>query len=409
MTMNLWWILYIFDALLFAFIALTVLYFLVFSIASLFGRKSELMAAKHNNRFIILIPSYKQDKVIIQTVNSVLGQSYPQRMFDVVVISDHQKELTNMRLAQMPITLLTPDFEQSSKAKSMQFAVLNLPQFKIYDAVIIIDSGNLVDTDFLQQVNDAYEMSGTKAMQVHRMSRNRDTTAARLDSIFEEINNSIFRRGHMALGLSSSLNGSGIVFDYQWFKRSVMKLKPHVGEDKELESMLMHENIFVDYFDNIHIYDEKSHRIQDFNKQRGRWITTQLHSLTNNIHFLPSAIFNKQYDHIDKIIQWMLVPRTIMVGIIALMSIMLPFVYFTLVIKWWVAGALALLAFSIATPDYVVDKNWDRDFMQAPLVTVWGFVNILRAGTVEARIRFSQTGKLLKRSARKIKDKSKKK
>ena len=393
--MNLWWILFVFDGLLFAFVALTVVYLLVFSIASLFGHKPELLASKHINRFIVLIPSYQNDNSILQTVNSVLGQTYAQRMFDVVVISDHQSELTNMKLAQLPITLLTPNFKNSSKAKSLQYAVMNLPQFKIYDAVVVLDAGNVVLPEFLEQVNNAYEMSGTKAMQVHRLSKNRDTTAARLDAIFEEINTSIFRSGHMAMGLSAGLNGSGIVLDFQWFKNNVMKLKPTLGEDKELESLLMRDSIFVDFFDNIHVYDEKTSNFKDFNKQRGRWIFTQLHSLMSNIRYLPSALFHKKYDHADKILQWMLIPRTILVGIIAIMAIVMPFIYFTLVIKWWVAAALMLLAFSFATPDYLVDEHWDHDFLSAPLILIWGFINIFTAGKKETEHRVSAAGKLL--------------
>ena len=396
--MNFWWILYIFDGLLFFFIAITVVYFLVFAIASQFANKTDYSRSKHINRFIVLIPSYRQDKVVLQTVNTILGQSYPQRMFDVVVISDHQSELVNMQLAQLPITLLTPNFVESSKAKSLQYAILNLPQFKIYDTVLILDSGNLVKPEFLDEVNNAYETAGTKCIQVRRLSRNRDTAAARLDSIFEEINNSIFRRGHMALGLSASLNGSGIVFDFAWFKSNIMRVKPDVGEDKELESLLMRESIFVDYFDDIHIYDEKTRSIKDFNNQRSRWISTQLHSLVSNIRYLPSAIFNKNYDHVDKILQWMLVPRTIMMGIIGLMSIVLPFIYLTLAIKWWIAAALILLAFSIATPDYLVDKNWDKDFLRAPFITIGGLFNIFRAGSTEVAKRFTNMLNRAKRS-----------
>lgn len=395
--MDFWWILYIFDGLLFFLIAITVLYFMVFAIASQFAHKADYSRSKHINRFIVLIPSYRQDKVVLQTVNTILGQTYPQRMFDVVVISDHQSELVNMQLAQLPITLLTPNFNESSKAKSLQYAILNLPQFKIYDTVLILDSGNIVKPEFLDEINNAYESAGTKCIQVHRLSRNRDTAAARLDSIFEEINNSIFRSGHMALGLSASLNGSGMVFDFAWFKANIMRVKPDVGEDKELESLLMRESIFIDYFDDIHIYDEKTRSIKDFNNQRSRWISTQLHTLVSNIRFLPGAIFNKKYDHVDKILQWMLVPRTIMMGIIGLMSIILPFIYFTLVIKWWIAAALILLAFSLATPDYLVDKNWDKDFLRAPFITIGGLFNIFRAGSTEAAKRFTNMHNRAKR------------
>lgn len=381
--MSYWWILYIIDALMFVLVGLTVLYLLFFSIASLFSKHSEVMKAKRMNRFIILIPAYKQDAVILQSVNSVLGQTYPQRLFDVVVISDHEEEMTNMRLAQLPVTLLTPNFEISTKAKSLQYAVLNLPQFKIYDTVLILDADNIIEPEFLERMNDAYETAGTKAIQAHRLSKNRDTSAARLDAIFEEINTSIFRRGHISVGLSSAINGSGMVYDYEWFKNHIMKVHTQ-GEDKELEAMLMRESIFVDYFDTIHVFDEKTRKTDDFNRQRGRWVSTQLHSLLTNIRFLPSAIINRRYDQVDKIVQWMLVPRTVMMGIIFVMSIILPFIYFTLAIKWWVVAALVLFAFSLATPDYLVDKNWDKDFLFAPLVIVWGLINIARAGKTEA-------------------------
>ena len=137
--MGFWLILYIIDWTLFIGVALTTLYLFFFSITSLFSKHSTVSKAKRQNRFIILIPSYRQDKAVLQGVMSVLGMNYPQRMFDVVVISDHQSEMTNMKLAQMPVTLLTPNFEKSTKAKSLQYAILNLPEFKIYDAVVVLD------------------------------------------------------------------------------------------------------------------------------------------------------------------------------------------------------------------------------------------------------------------------------
>ena len=209
--MNFWLVLNIIDWTLFIFTAGTVLYLGLFSIFSLFNKSHELNKAKLQRRFIVLIPSYKQDSVIEHTVLSILSQSYPQRMFDVTVISDHQGEMTNMRLAQYPITLLTPNFEESTKAKSLQYAILNLPAFKIYDIVVILDADNIVDTEFLTNINDAYENASTKAIQLHRISRNRDTAAARMDAVFEEINNNIFRKGHINIGLSSALAGSKII------------------------------------------------------------------------------------------------------------------------------------------------------------------------------------------------------
>lgn len=364
--MDFWLILYIIDWILFIIVSLTVLYMLVFTITSLFARKGEVPKTRHQNRFIVLIHSYN-NKGVIQTVKSILGQTYPQRLFDVTVISDNNDEMTNFRLAQEPITLLTPKFEKSTKAKALQLAVNNLPQFKIYDVVLIMDGGNIVEPEFLEQMNDAFESAGTKAIQVHRLSRNRDTTPARMGAIFEEINNSIFRRGHIAIGLSAGLMGAGCAFEFNWFKNNINNVKS-AWEDKELEALLMRQHIYVDYFDQIYVFDEKTREAKEFNRQRGQWMKAQFFTLLRNIHYLPVAIINQYYSWADKIIQWMLMPRIVMMCVIVAMSIILPIIYTTLAIKWWILFAVVLLIFAIATPDYLVDNNWDKTFYRAPLI-----------------------------------------
>lgn len=368
--MDFWFILYIIDGVLFFVTAGTVLYLGIFTIASLINRTHESPRTKKQNRIVVLIPSYKQDDVIEQTVISVLSQAYPQRMFDVTVISDHQSEMTNMRLAQYPITLLTPNFAESTKAKSLQYAILNLPEFKIYDMVLILDADNIVEQNYLQRVNEAFEIAATKAIQTHRISKNRDTTVARMGAIFEEINNAIFRRGHINMGLSSALAGSGTAYDFNWFKTNVMKAKT-AGEDKELEALLLRQEIFIDYFEDIYVYGEKKRTTTKLNQQHGRWITQQFQIFIRNIRFLPGAIFRKQYDLADKIIQWMLLPRTTMMAIMTFMSIVLPFIYMTLVIKWWVLTSFALLIFALATPDYLVNEMWDNTFLRSPFTSLW--------------------------------------
>lgn len=372
MDISFWDIMMWTDLLLFIIVALTVLYLGIFAVASLFNKTHEAPRTKKQNRIVVLIPSYRQDAIIEQTVISILSQAYPQRLFDVTVISDHQEEMTNMRLAQYPITLLTPNFEESTKAKSLQYAILNLPEFKIYDIALVLDADNIVEQDFLSKVNEAFETAATKAIQMHRIARNRDTTAALTASIFEEINNAIFRRGHINVGLSSALAGSGIAYDFAWFKTNVMKART-AGEDKELEALLLRQEIFIDYFDNIYVYGEKKRTTAKLNQQHGRWAREQFNNVIRNIKFLPGAIFRKQYDLADKIIQWMLIPRSVMVAVILLMSLVLPFIYMTIAIKWWILGALALFVLALATPDYLVAEMWDKTFLRDPLKRLWNY------------------------------------
>ena len=399
--MDFWQLLYIIDWFLFGIVALTVLYLMVFTIASLFFHQQVLTKTKQQNRFIILIYAYNNSGVI-HTVKSILAQSYPQRLFDVTVISDHNDEMTNFRLAQEPVTLLTSNFTKSTKAKALQLAVNNLPQFKIYDVAIILDAGNVVDTEFLSMMNEAFESAGTKAIQAHRLSRNRDTTASRMGSIFEEINNSIFRRGHIVLGLSAGLMGSGCAFDFNWFKSNIFNIKS-AWEDKEMEALLMRQHVYVDYFDQILVFDEKTREAKEFNRERGRWIKAQFLMLLHNIRFLPMAILNRQYNWADKIIQWMLIPRMVMMAIIIGMCIILPCIYTSLAFKWWGLFAIVLLLFALATPDYLVDDHWETTFFKSPLVLMKSIPGLSKVAD------FIEQKELEREQRKKEKEKKKKK
>ena len=365
--MTYWEILTYLDIILFIMVSATVLYLAIFAIASLFSRHSETPKAKTQNRFIILIPVHKNGSGAEHTVRAALGQAYPQRLFDITVISDHLDEMSNFHLAQQPVTLLTPNFKKSSRAKSLQLAINNLPQFKIYDIVVILNAGNIVEPDFLEKINDAYEAAGTRAIQAHRLSQNRDTAAARLSAIFEEINNSIFRRGHITLGLSSASAGSAMAFDFNWFKKNIMTINT-AFDDKELEIRLLRQHIYVDYFDNIFVYEEKYRDAEDFNRQRRRWVTSQFMNILRNIRYLPGALLTRHYDLLDKIIQWMLLPRLILMAIIILMGVVMPFIYFSWALKWWALFAIVVLVFALATPNYLVDEKWDKTFYMVPII-----------------------------------------
>ena len=377
--MDFWTILVYTDLTIFILVALTVLYLGIFAFTSMFTRHSETPKAKNQNRFIILIPSYKSGKSVEMTVNSILGQTYPQRLFDVTVIADHENEITMFHLAQQPVTLLTPNFDKSSRTKSLQLAINNLPQFKIYDVVIILDAGDVVEPEFLNQMNDAYESAGTKAIQAHKVSLNRDTVSARLSAVFEEINNSIFRRGHICIGLSAAISSSGMVFNFEWFKQQILAAKINWA-DKELEALLLRHHIYVDYFDNIMVYGEKARQAEEFNRQHRNWIITKWKAILRNLRYLPKAIIQKHYDMIDKLLQWMLLSRMVMMGIILFMCIITPFIYFTMALKWWGLFAIVLFVFAMATPNYLVDDKWDSTFFKIPFVLLSSILHKFKLG-----------------------------
>ncbi len=363
------------DSILFFFMALTVGYLFVFAIAGMLKTTYSYPPAKKKYRFAVLFPAYKEDKVIEQAVQSFLEQEYPKDNYDIIVISDKMKDETNQRLRQLPIELLIVDFENSSKAKALNFSIDKLSDRK-YDMALIMDADNTVHPDFLQKFSNAYE-SGANVIQAHRMAKNINTNTAILDAVSEEINNSIFRKGHVKLGLSSALIGSGMAFEFSWFKENIKKVFSS-GEDKELEGLLLKQRIYIDYLDDVPVYDEKTPKDEIFYNQRRRWIASQYNALTNSFLDLPGAIINRNIDYADKIFQWMMLPRIILLGGISVISIVTTMIDLETSLKWWGLLFILGLTFCLAIPDYLVDKRLTKAIKKVPWLFILMFLNLFR-------------------------------
>lgn len=374
-------ILSILDTILFVLMAISVGYLFVFALFSLGNPKDKYARTTKRFRFAVLIPAYKDDAVIEKTVAAVLAQNYLADRVTVVVISDHMGEEVNSRLAKLPIVLLKPKFEKSSKAKALNFAVDHLEKLAAetgnkYDVVTILDSDNLVEPEYLQDLADAYDL-GMTAIQAHRVAKNRNTSTAILDATSEEINNSIFRKGHVALGVSSALIGSGMAFDYKWFAENIRNAST-AGEDKELEVMLLKQRIFIDYLDYTLVYDEKVSQSAVFYNQRRRWLAAQFSILGTSLRELPEAILSGNMDYCDKLFQWMMLPRVILMGLTGLMAVCVPFVALGWAVKWWILLLVLLFALAFAVPNYLVDKNFKKAITQVPLLGFMMVINLFR-------------------------------
>ncbi|MFA5642034.1 MAG: glycosyltransferase family 2 protein [Bacteroidales bacterium] len=363
------------DKIIFVIMAVTVCYLLLFSLFSLKkGGISSFISTK-KARFLILIPAYKEDSVIMDSVNSVLAQDYPKEKMDIVVISDKMSDDTNSKLSELSLKLFAIDPKKSSKGYAMNYAMENINDAN-YNLVVVLDADNVVDKDFLSNLNNAFNR-GSLAIQAHRVAKNINSEVALLDAISEEINNSIFRRGHVNMGLSSALIGSGMAIEYKWFRANSGKLVS-AGEDKELEILLLKDHIYIDYLDHVLVYDHKIEKEGAFYNQRRRWLAAQLWSLSVGLKHIPKALLRGNFDYVDKIFQWILLPRIVVVGLISIMSVVTLFVAIELSIKWWIILLLLLFAFAAATPDYLITKKTSKAIKRLPLLFILMVFNMFR-------------------------------
>ena len=346
-----WSILHGIEITLWIIIAGSVFYVVFFAIISLFYDKDDQVAAhaaalsNKQNKFLVLYPAYKEDRVIINAVEKFLLQDYPTMYYTVVVISDHMQPETNDYLRQLPITLLEPVFEKSSKAKAMQYAINEVQGD--FDQVVVLDADNVVRPDFLSQLNILCTVYD--AIQCHRCAKNANNDVAVLDGASEEINNTIFRKAHNRLGMSSALIGSGMCFNYDLFKKNVFQLST-AGEDREMEALLLHHEVFIKYAPEIHVFDEKVSNQDNFQRQRMRWMTAQIQSLISNLPKIPNAIIHGKINFIDKTIQQALIPRSILIVLLVSISIFMTVFMPSWCEKWWILLGLLAIALFIALP-----------------------------------------------------------
>lgn len=363
------------DLVLYILLAISVGYLFLYAVASLFRHSRPLPITQEQNRFLVLFPAYKADRVIVDVVRSFLEQDYPADSYRVIVISDQMQDDTNQALAKLPIQVLMANYENSSKAKALKLAMENTVD-EVYDMVVILDADNTTPPHFLQELNRA-RATGMKAIQAHRIAKNLNTDIALLDAASEEINNSIFRAGHVVLGLSCALIGSGMAFEADWFRRNVARLHT-AGEDKELEVLLLKDRIHINYLEHLCVEDEKTQKKEVIKQQRKRWIATQFGSLSTTLPDLPKALFTGNISYADKIIQWMLPPRLILLMGVMGLTTLTTLVSWPLSIKWWILLLVLMVTMIITIPPHLANKRLLKAICHLPSLAVMMLANMFK-------------------------------
>ena len=363
-------IFYMGDAVLFLVFLVSVLYLFVFALFSIKKKTYTYPTARKKYSFAVLFPAYKEDSVILHSVKDFLKNEYPRDLYDVIVISDQMSEETNKKLLNLSAKVVEIKNASSTKTNALRKAVEYIDNGTVkYDVVVILDADNLTDNDFLEKINDAF-YSGCSAVQTHRVAKNRDTNIAVLDAVSEEINNSIFRKGH-------TLIGSGMAFEYELFKDCIMSSK-HIGIDKQLEQILLLQNIYIEYLEVVYTYDEKVANKNSFYDQRRRWLSNQFHNLFYGLKNIPLAILKGNWDYCNKLFQWMMPPRIVLLGLIVIIAVIMTVINWPLSIKWWGLFLLLCITFSLAVPDYLVDNRFKKALVSLPLVFILMCLNFFR-------------------------------
>ncbi len=333
----------------YAYLAITSLYIFIFAFAGLFRYRKKSVKDNIQRKFAILIPGYKEDEIIVEVCRDALDQEYPKDKFDVVAIADSYQAETLSALRELPIKVIEVSFEKSTKSKALNKAMEVLGDD--YDVALILDADNLIADDFLIKMNEAFQ-AGYIAVQGHRVAKNADTGFAVLDAISEEINNHIFRKGARIMGVSSAIIGSGMAFEYRFFKQLMKDVHAIGGFDKEIDLKMCRDGITIEYIHDAYCYDEKVQKAEVFQHQRRRWLSAQwVYFKRFFLASLIALITKGNIDYFNKAFHTFLPPRILLLGFMSIIFFISLFFLPSIMAYAWIGlFALVVLTFFLSIP-----------------------------------------------------------
>ena len=364
-------ILHILFFILFIYLAINTAYFLIVAIAGRLRKQPAYDSHQEKKRIAILIPSYKEDHIIVQTARKAREHNYPASKFEVFVAAHHLSEETVRALRAIPVKVIEVSFEIGSKARSLNKLLNEIPE-KEFDVAIILDADNIMLPGCLEKVNHAFQ-AGFRSVQSHRIAKNKNTPVAVLDAVSEEINNHLFRRGQRALGFSANVIGSGMAFEFNKLKEIYNKpgILGNPACDREVDFEIMKSDITIEFIEDAYVLDEKVSSKAVFERQRTRWLESQVIHL--KMFFSENSSIRKNGNYFNKLFNNLIPPR-----VIILLVYVLVFVLFLLeqatnypilspsYVWWFLLTALYIFTLMLSVPRNLYSAQTARAVLYIP-------------------------------------------
>ena len=248
------------------------LYQLIISVCSLINLKDKPIIENKENRFMAIIPAHNEETVVANLVQSLKNQDYPKELYDIYVIADNCTDAT-AKVAKEAGAIVYQRFDPEHKTKG--YALQWFLQQKIkedapYDAFCVFDADNIVDVNFLKNMNKKL-CQGETVVQGYRDIKNpTDSWITAGYAIFYWMMNRFYHLARYNIGLSPLINGTGFMVKFDVIKPDGWNTQT-LTEDIEfsLKRIIVGEKL--GWAKDAIVYDEQPVGFKQSWSQRSRW------------------------------------------------------------------------------------------------------------------------------------------
>lgn len=226
-------------------------------------------SSSSNPDYAIIVTAYQYTNTLPGVVESLLALNYDNYL--VYIVADNC-DISTLNFASDKVVLLRPPEVLGSNTQSHAYAIANFQ--RNHDFLTIIDSDNLVDSNYLTQLNHSFS-NGFEAVQGLRAAKNLNSTIACLDAARDIYYHFYDGKLLYETGSSATLSGSGMAFNCQFYKNFLLENDvTGAGFDKVLQAWILKKNKRIAFNGNAIVYDEKTSKSEQLVQQRSRWINT---------------------------------------------------------------------------------------------------------------------------------------
>ena len=221
-------------------------------------------------KFAVLIAARNEELVIGPLINSLLTQEYPSDLYDIWVVPNNCTDNTALAARNFGAEVLECTVPVKSKGEVLRFAYNRL-RGRRYDAWLVFDADNVVDSRFLAEMNNA-RMAGVQAAQGYRDSKNPyDTAVSGCSSIYYWMMDRFHNGGKAGLGVSAMIGGTGFMVTQRLLDRLGGWRTETISEDLEITAQTVLAGERVAYVPKAVTYDEQPLTWEQSFTQRRRW------------------------------------------------------------------------------------------------------------------------------------------
>ena len=160
-----------------------------------------------------------------------------------------------------------------------------------------------------------------------------------------------------------------MMFDFEMFQEIAPRLS---GSDlaKAAEMELLKENIYTEYMEEIVCYCKKTDDTSGYSKERQRWLGSQYRSSILALQQFPIAFLQGKWDLCEKLFQWLLPSRFLLILYITICAVAMTFLEWPLATKWYALLAVLFITFSMAMPEGEISRKFRSAFWSLPILVV---------------------------------------